>query len=625
MPKTFAQYLIDKALPGDMHITRQVDSGYLKELLTEVARRFPDRYAEVVSHLKRLGDRLSTYEPVTMGLEEISVPDKKRRDAVVRRYTRLVEGETDKNKVVALLGELQDELAKTDLDGATDDASTMVRSALQSGKYPLMKLRTSPGVVGDHAGGIVPEIFPKSYAEGVDPLHFWLGATESRKNVAEGQVATAKPGELNKVFSNVLGDAVVTTDDCGTKQGILLGSRDEDILGRCLARAEGGHRANTLITADVQQDLLHKGVERVLVRSPQTCAAAGGAVCRRCMGLRPGTGRPYEIGDNAGLITAGSIGEPLTQMSLSAKHSTSLAKTVEGLRGEKGLRQFVESPKNYPLRKILCEVVGTIFRIRPAPQGGTLITIRQTRPVPDRYIVHALPTPGLKRHVDYHIPPNLKPVEGLKEGAEVWPGMELSTGVDNIQDIARLRNLGLARSAAAQNMYDIYKNTGNKLDRRHFELVARKAHPYVRLEQAPPDLGWSRGEVVDYNQLQAALAKLPTRSVNVNDALGLVLGRGVLDCSAGMTLDGQAVARLRENRVATVDVVDGLEVSAVSVPLTRVVNMSEDWLAALSHRYLKTQLRDAASYGKKSNLHGTNPYAAYAYGVELRHGEGGKY
>lgn len=625
MAKTFGQYLVDKALPEGMAITRQVDASYLKQVLSEVARRFPGRYDQVVSGLKRLGDKLSTLEPVTMGLEEISVPDKMRRDALVRSYAGQVAGEKDQGRRQALLGRFQDELARLDLDGATDDASTMVRSALQSNRYQLMKLRTSPGVVSDHRGEIVPVLFPKSYAEGMDPLHFWLGAAESRKNVAEGQVATAKPGEMNKILSNVLASAVVTCEDCGTNQGIVLGCGDDDIVGRFLARPEGGLRRNALLTEDAQQALLRQGVKQVLVRSPQTCAAPGGAVCRRCMGVRPGTGMLYEIGDNAGELTAGSIGEPLTQMSLSSKHSTSLAKTEEGLRGEKGLRQFVESPRNYPNRKVLCEVFGVMYRIRLAPQGGKLLTIRQTRPVPDRYLVHALPTPGMKRHVDYHIPPNLKLAEGVKEGIEVWPGMELSTGVDNIQDVARLRNLGLARSAAAQNLYDIYKRTGNKLDRRHFELIARNAHPYVRLERVPAGLGLNRGETVEYNRLLQAVDKLPRRTVPVDKALGQVLGEGVLDLSVGMTLDGTAVEKLRRNKVQAVRVVDGLEVSAVALPLTRVVDMAPDWIAALNHRHLKEQIRDAAMYGKKSDIHGVNPISAYAYGVEMRHGEGGKY
>lgn len=86
--------------------------------------------------------------------------------------------------------------------------------------------------------------------------------------------------------------------------------RDEDIIDRYLARTEGKFKVGTLVTADVQQEMLRGGMDRVLVRSPETCMAPGGSVCQKCMGLRPGTGKPYRIGDNAGLITAGSLGEP---------------------------------------------------------------------------------------------------------------------------------------------------------------------------------------------------------------------------------------------------------------------------------------------------------------------------
>lgn len=342
-------------------------------------------------------------------------------------------------------------------------------------------------------------------------------------------------------------------------------------------------------------------------------------------GLRPGTGKKWEIGDNAGLVTAGSLGEPLTQMTLSSKHSTSMAVKQEGLRGESGLRQFVESPKNYPNGKILCEVIGSVFRIRPAPQGGQIITIHQTRPVPERYIVHGRQTPNMRGYWDYHIPPNLKPADGIEEGTEVWPGKELSTGVDNLKDIARLRNLGFARSSAAQNMYDIYKASGMKMDRRHFELLARNANAYVKIIRAPRSSGLLPGDTITYQELVEKTKSLPYRTVKTDAALGMVLAQGALDLTVGTEIDERARQYLKQNMVNEVRVTQDLEIAAATTPMTRVVNQSPDWLSAMSHRYLKDQLRDAASFGKKSSIHGYNPLAAYAYGTELGHGQGGTY
>ena len=625
MAKTFAQYLIDKALPHGMHITKQIDKKYLGSLLTEVARDHNGEYSEVVMRLKKLGDMFSTLEPVTMGINEISVPNKSERDAAIKKFTPLIENEKDHNKQIKAMMELQAKLKELNMKDTKDDASTMVRSALAKNELQLMKLRVSPGVVMGNNGKIVPIVFPKSYAEGTDPLQWWLGATEARRNLARTSVATAKPGEMLKVMSNVLNSAVVSKEDCGTEQGIILATKDDDVLNRYLAKDTGKFKRNTLITSDIQQELLRSNVASILVRSPQTCQCQGGTVCAKCMGIRNGTGKPWNIGDNAGLVTAGMIGEPLNQMVISSKHDSAMAKEDVGLEGEPGFRQFVESPKQYPNRKVLCEIYGIIEFIRPAPQGGQIIQIRMTRKVPDRYIVHAMPDKDRKMWYSYHIPPTLKLASGVERGAEVYPGMELSTGVDNMQDVARLRNLGTARSVASQNMYDIYKNTGMKLDRRHFELLSRNANMYVTLVKVPNGFGYNTGETVEYNKLKNMVSRMPKETVSLNNALGLVLAEGVLDLTVGTEIDAKVQQYLRQKDIDSVKIVRGLEISCNAVPMTRVVNKSNDWVAAMNHRYLKDQMKDAASLGKRSNIHGHNPITAYAYGAEMHAGSEGKY
>lgn len=72
-------------------------------------------------------------------------------------------------------------------------------------------------------------------------------------------------------------------------------------------------------------------------------------------------------------------------------------------------------------------------------------------------------------------------------------------------------------------------------------------------------------------------------------------------------------------------IVNGLEIEAATMPMTRVVNQSQDWVAAMNHRYLKDQIKDAAGFGKKSDIHGFNPITAYAYGTEIGHGPEGRY
>lgn len=82
---------------------------------------------------------------------------------------------------------------------------------------------------------------------------------------------------------------------------------------------------------------------------------------------------------------------------------------------------------------------------------------------------------------------------------------------------------------------------------------------------------------------------------------------------------------LQDNSVTAVQTVRDLEISAAVVPMTRVVNQSSELHSGSEPPLLEGQLRDAAAYGKKSNIHGYNPITAYAYGVEMRNSPDGKY
>jgi len=626
MKMTFAEYLVKQIVPEDIKVDKPITKKELERILLEVRDKHPDKFGYIVSDLKKLGDKFAVNEGITIGPNEISVPNKKERDKLIKKYSKLYTTATTESGKASALEKLQDKIVANDTSGMSDSASLMIESGgLGSKRNQLVKMRSTPAVVKDHEGNLVPEIITKAYSEGLDITHHWLQSAEARANLVQGQVSTSKPGEFNKVLNNLVGDVVVSMEDCHTKNGILLNTADEDVIDRYLAVSAGTVKRDTLITPEVQQKLLKQGKKTIVVRSPQTCDAPDHTVCSKCMGLSIDNGKPMPIGYNAGAITAGSLSEPLVQLTLSAKHSTTLAKREEGLRGEKGFRTFVEMPKQYPNRKILSEVYGEVVKILPAPQGGKFLDIRQTRPVPDRYIVLAEEHPLLKKHWRYYIPPQRHLLKNVKVKTKVYPGMELTDGVDNLKDIARLRSLGAARSAAAQGVRDIYANTGQHLDRRHFELLGRSMMTYVKLEKVPRNFPFMRGEVVNYNKLKSELTKLPYKRVALKDALGMTLMENINDVTIGSDITPVIIDHLKKNGVKTVKVTEDLELSPVTTPLTRVLNNSDEWLSKLNHRFIKQTLKDAAQYGQKETIHGYRPIAAYAYGAEITQDKEGKY
>jgi hypothetical protein len=485
----------------------------------------------------------------------------------------------------------------------------------------------TPVVVSGKDGSIAPEIFENSYAEGQDPYHHWLQSVESRNNIVAGKTQTASPGELSKIIHNVLAEAVVSMEDCGTKNGIPLNPSD-DIVGRYLPYQQYGIGPNRPLTDEDKKNLISKNVKTIIVRSPQTCEAHGNTVCSKCMGLGISTLKPLSVGEHAGFITAGNMAEPMTQMVLGAKHSTSMAKLDTSLRGDTGFRQLVNFPKEYVNRQIFCEVYGTVDQILPSPQGGKMIIIQTAgaTQVPKRFVLYGLPYPQLgKTYLYYYIPPTRKILPGVKVKSKVYPGLALTDGVVNLQDVSRLKSIGVTRTVAADEMQKVYSNTGVSMDRRHFELLSRAAHNHVKIEKAPSGFRYHRGEVVEYPEFAKAASELPGETMTIDSALNQTVLKQYFDVTIGTKLTPDVIDHLKELGVKEVYVTNKLDVSAVTVALQRVVNLSKDWLPKLNHRYLKQTLIEGAAEGAKSNVHGHNPYTAYAVGTEIGKSDKGEY
>src|SRR5205085_7916556 len=76
---------------------------------------------------------------------------------------------------------------------------------------------------------------------------------------------------------------------------------------------------NEEITEELASAIQAAGIERVKIRSVLTCESKRG-VCRLCYGRNLATGRMVERGEAVGIISAQSIGEPGTQLTMRTFH-----------------------------------------------------------------------------------------------------------------------------------------------------------------------------------------------------------------------------------------------------------------------------------------------------------------
>jgi DNA-directed RNA polymerase subunit beta' len=185
-------------------------------------------------------------------------------------------------------------------------------------------------------GDIIETPIKANFREGLSVLEYFSSTHGARKGLADTALKTADSGYLTRKLADVAQNVVVTTEECGTSQGITKGviyrgekvevKLAEAIVGRVSRQNivnpitdEVIVRENDMITREIARKIEDLGLEKIQVRSPLTCEASLG-VCRRCYGMDLSSGTMVEEGMAVGIIAAQSIGEPGTQLTMRTFH-----------------------------------------------------------------------------------------------------------------------------------------------------------------------------------------------------------------------------------------------------------------------------------------------------------------
>lgn len=599
MAQTLGHLLVNEILPEGHRTTETLGKSSLNKRLTILAKEDPHAYVDIVSRLKRLGDQLSTTEGVSVGLDDIA-PSYEARNKIMHPAVEQVKNAKSSEEREKIILGVQDKM----MEYTRTHPGSMTQMALSGarGNIPqLMKTVGSPVAAIDHKGAITPWLISHSYAEGLSPAEYWVTGNEARINTIKSSTSVAEPGDLAKILVNNLYSYVITKDDCGTHNGIALPANDGHILGRYLARDLGRHKYNELVTPAVAAELCQKH-ETVYVRSPMTCEAHPG-ICRKCQGLDE-KGHPHDIGINVGVRSAQALAEPLTQFALNAKHGVRVLKGAsKELDGLAGVRQMVEVPQSFVNKATLADHAGTVTKVVVAPHGGHYVYVDGR---------------------EHYVSPNLEVLVHPDQVVEA--GDALSDGVPKPDELVAHKGLGVGRQYLVDALHRLYKKQGVDVDRRHLEILAKADLNHVRiLDHSPEHPELLRGDVVSYETYRHAIGQDGTLTP-VDKAVGHVLSKEVLHFTAGTPLTPSIVATLKKHGVSQVEaMINAPRIEFLMKPMTRNPLLNPDWLARMSHRYLKDSLMRGAHFGDATDFASTHPVPAYAFGETFGAGKDGRY
>ena len=308
----------------------------------------------MLDEVKNLGFLYATRAGISIGIDDMVVPDEKASlVANAEKEVVAVEGQYQDgaithgeryNKIIEIWSRVTERVSDQMFTAMEEDDRTgrylnpiyiMADSGARGSKQQIRQLSGMRGLMAKPSGEIIETPITANFREGLNVLQYFISTHGARKGLADTALKTADSGYLTRRLVDVAQDVIVTEDDCGTTEGIVVepivesGEIIEPLRDRIVGRValedqvdfEGKIivSVNQEITEDLAGAIQGAGIERVKIRSVLTCESKRG-VCRSCYGRNLATGRLVERGEAVGVIAAQSIGEPGTQLTMRTFH-----------------------------------------------------------------------------------------------------------------------------------------------------------------------------------------------------------------------------------------------------------------------------------------------------------------
>ena len=364
---TVGRALLSEIMPPGLSfdlVNRLMNKRAISSLINACYRRVGLKETVVFAdQLMYMGFSYATRAGVSIGVEDMAVPNEKKAilgaaEKAVKeiedqyasglvtageRYNKVVDiwSYTNERVAKAMMGKLGTETVEDNEGNPVEQQSfnsiyMMADSGARGSAAQIRQLAGMRGLMAKPDGSIIETPITANFREGLDVLQYFISTHGARKGLADTALKTANSGYLTRRLVDVAQDLVVTEEDCGTENGLVLTPLIEGgdvveplrerVLGRVVARdlmcgdgSEVAVERGTLLDEWWVEQIEHLGIDEVRVRSPITCETRFG-VCGACYGRDLARGEPVNIGESVGVVAAQSIGEPGTQLTMRTFH-----------------------------------------------------------------------------------------------------------------------------------------------------------------------------------------------------------------------------------------------------------------------------------------------------------------
>ena len=360
---TAGRFLLANLLPENKDIKFSlIDRLLPKKTVSEIIDivfRFCGQKKTVIfcDKLKDLGFKHAFKAGISFGKDDLIIPANKSQ--LIEETKKLIadyenqysEGLITRgekyNKVVDAWSKCTDKVAgemmkgisatKTTKDGLKINSVFMMADSGARGSAAQMKqLAGMRGLIAKPSGEIIESPITSNFKEGLTALEYFNSTHGARKGLADTALKTANSGYLTRRLCDVAQDLTITKKKCEKpgfiklseiiEGGNVIVSLSERALGRVTAAevknpitGEAIINTNQMIDESACEKIDAAGVKIINVYSVMTCSSKEG-VCATCYGRDLSRGKMVHVGEAIGMISAQSIGEPGTQLTMRTFH-----------------------------------------------------------------------------------------------------------------------------------------------------------------------------------------------------------------------------------------------------------------------------------------------------------------
>ncbi|MDF1822967.1 MAG: DNA-directed RNA polymerase subunit beta' [Alcanivoracaceae bacterium] len=503
--------IVPKGIPFEL-VNQPMTKKTISKLLNQCYRVLGTKQTCIFAdQLMYLGFREATYSGSSIGIEDMVIPQAKYEligaaeeevhDIEEQFASGLVTRGERYNKVVDIWSRTNDQIAKammenlkTELvknrDGKDEEQGSfnsiwmMADSGARGSAAQIRQLAGMRGLMAKPDGSIIETPITSNFREGLNVLQYFISTHGARKGLADTALKTANSGYLTRRLVDVAQDLVITEEDCGTEDGILMTPLIEGgdvveplrerVLGRVVAEDvikpgtdnEVAVETGTLLDEVWVDKLEAMGVDEIMVRSPITCETRWG-VCSSCYGRDLARGHQVNMGEAVGVIAAQSIGEPGTQLTMRTFHiggAASRASAVSNIQIKHGGKvrfhniKYVQHKNGLVVvsRSAELAVADELGRERErykVPYGG-MITVAEGDVTEGGQVVATW---------DPHTHPIIAEVEGVIQFGDMEEGITVNYQTDELTGLTNIEVIdGKDRPQAGKDMRPVIRVVDSK-------------------------------------------------------------------------------------------------------------------------------------------------------------------